>query len=94
MTAWRFGPSDSESQIRTTATGAAAKLGHRLTISVTSWHATVTWTGDEPSALDLVADASSLEVLRGESGATPLSGPEKVMIGDGVLRGDARQGRR
>jgi polyisoprenoid-binding protein YceI len=80
MTDWRFGPSDSQLQILTTATGAAAKLGHRLTLSVTSWHATVTWASDEPSALEPVADAASTEVLRGEGGATPLSGPERAMI--------------
>ena len=67
-------------------TGAAAKMGHRLTLSITSWHATVTWADSGPSALDLVADVSSLEVLKGEGGITPLSGPEKATIRGNALK--------
>lgn len=91
MTRWQFGPSNSALQIRTAASGAAAKMGHRLTLSITSWQATVTWSGGEPSALDLVADVPSLQVLHGEGGVTPLSGPEKGTIRNNALKSLAAQ---
>lgn len=86
MNDWRFGPTNSALQIRTAVAGAAAKMGHRLTLSITSWQAAVAWDGGEPSTLDLVADLSSLEVLSGEGGITPLSGPEKATIRGNALK--------
>jgi polyisoprenoid-binding protein YceI len=86
VTNWRFGPSNSALQIRTAVAGPAAKMGHRLTLSMASWQATVTWAGGEPSVLDLAADVSSLEVLTGEGGVTPLSGPEKAIIRTNALK--------
>ena len=49
-----------------------------------SWRIDVTWQGKTPVAAALVVDVDSLQVLRGEGGVTPLSGPEKA-----VARGNA-----
>ena len=78
MTEWELDASDGQLLVKTGVTGRAARMGHRLTIAMNSWRATVSWAGDEPSAVDLEVDVDSLEVLRGEGGVTPLSGPEKT----------------
>ena len=64
--------------------GRAAKMGHRLTIGMQSWQATVHWAGADPTGVELTVDVGSLEVLGGEGGLTPLAGPEK-----GVARSNA-----
>ena len=61
-------------------------MGHRLTIAMNAWRATVTWAGDDPSAVDLEVDVDSFEVLRGEGGVTPLSGPEKALARSNALK--------
>ncbi len=67
-------------------------MGHRLTIAMRRWQATVKWSGGEPAAAELTVDVDSLEVLRGEGGVTPLSGPEKAMVRSNALRQlDARR---
>lgn len=67
-------------------------MGHRLTIAMRRWQATVEWSGGEPVAAALNVDVDSLEVLRGEGGVTPLSGPEKAMVRSNALRQlDARR---
>lgn len=77
---WTFDSSDGgQLAIRTDVTGRASKMGHRLTIAVTSWSATVEWSGDAPTAVFLVAEVGSLEVIHGEGGLIPLIGPEKVV---------------
>jgi len=48
-------------------------------IALNSWQATVSWTGDQPCAVDLNVDVESLEVSRGEGGVTALSGPQKAL---------------
>ncbi|MBV9090578.1 MAG: YceI family protein [Mycobacteriaceae bacterium] len=72
--------SDGELLVRTAVTGRAARMGHRLTIKMNRWHATVRWDGSEPSAAELTVDVDSLQVLYGEGGVTPLSGPEKGLV--------------
>ncbi len=67
-------------------TGRAARMGHRLTIAMNAWRATVTWAGDDPSTVDLEVDVDSLEVLRGEGGVTPMSGPEKAVARSNALK--------
>jgi hypothetical protein len=52
-------------------------MGHRLTIAMTTWRAGVRWSDGEPAEADLTVEVDSLEVLRGEGGLTPLSGPER-----------------
>ena len=59
-------------------------MGHRLTIAMTSWLATLQWAGDEPAHAELTVDVDSLSVLGGEGGLTPLTGAEK-----GVCRSNA-----
>lgn len=83
---WNLDQSDGELRIRTGVEGRAAKMGHRLTIAVNSWHATVGWSGGEPSEVTLAVEVDSLEVLSGEGGVTPLSGPEKTLARSNALK--------
>ena len=77
---WTLDASDGELQLRTGVTGRAARLGHRLTIAMTRWQATVSWDGDQPVTAELVVETDSFEVLRGEGGVKGLSGPEKIVV--------------
>ena len=83
---WNLDASDGELLIHTGVTGRAAKMGHRLTIAMNSWQATVRWAGSEPAAAELTVDVASLDVLRGEGGVTPLSGPEKALVRSNALK--------
>ena len=83
---WTIDASDGELLVHTGVAGRAAKMGHRLTIAMKRWQATVTWSGGEPAAAQLEADVDSLEVLQGEGGLTPLSGPEKILVRSNALR--------
>ncbi|MCK0177606.1 YceI family protein [Mycolicibacterium sp. F2034L] len=78
-TEWVLDPSHGELQATTGVTGRAAKMGHRLTIAFRSWQMTITWDDAEPVGAELVVEVDSLEVVRGEGGVTPLSGPEKAV---------------
>lgn len=60
-------------------------MGHRLTIIVNTWQAAVRWTGGKPVDVDVTVAVSSLEVLRGEGGVTPLSGPERTLARSNAL---------
>jgi polyisoprenoid-binding protein YceI len=83
---WRLDQSDGQLLIRTGVQGRAARMGHRLTIAVHTWQASITWAGDEPAEVALTAEVNSLDVLSGEGGVTPLSGPEKVVARSNALR--------
>lgn len=83
---WTLTAADGELQVLTGVGGPAAKMGHRLTIAMASWQAGVTWRGTKPVAADLVVDVDSLQVLKGEGGVTPLSGPEKVVVRSNALK--------
>jgi polyisoprenoid-binding protein YceI len=72
--------------VHTGVAGRAAKIGHRLTIAMKRWQATVRWFGGEPAEAKLTVDVDSLEVLGGEGGVTPLSGPEKILVRSNALR--------
>ena len=85
MTEWNLDASDGRLVVKTGVTGRAAKLGHRLTIAMNSWRATVRWAGAEPTGVDLTVEVDSLEVLRGEGGAKGLSGPEKKLARSNAL---------
>jgi len=61
-------------------------MGHRLTIAMKHWQATVGWTGAEPATAELTVDVDSFEVLRGEGGVKGLSGPEKAMVKSNALK--------
>ena len=73
-----IGPSNGSLKVKTGKEGAAAKMGHNLTLGVNSWEATVEG-GDSPS-IKLTADPSSLEVISGEGGAKPLGDKDKKDI--------------
>jgi polyisoprenoid-binding protein YceI len=91
-TEWNLDASHGELLVTTDVTGPAAKMGHRLTIALTSWQATIGWADGEPVAVDLTADVDSLEVRRGEGGVKGLSGPEKVLARSNALSSlDARR---
>ncbi len=73
-----IGPSNGSLKVKTGKEGAAAKMGHNLTLNVKAWEATVEG-GDSPS-IKLTADPSSLEVESGEGGAKPLGDKDKKDI--------------
>jgi polyisoprenoid-binding protein YceI len=81
-----FDASNGRLIVTTDVTGRASRMGHRLTIAMNAWHATVSWAGEEPSGVDVNVDVKSLEVLRGEGGITPLSGPEKALARANALK--------
>lgn len=86
MTQWALGPDSGELLLRTGVTGSASRMGHRLTIAMRSWRATVEWDGEVPTGVEMTVDLDSLEVLRGEGGMTPLSGAEKILIRSNALK--------
>jgi polyisoprenoid-binding protein YceI len=83
---WTLDASDGELLIRTGVTGRAARMGHRLTIAMKSWQATVGWAGAEPVSAQLAVEVDSFEVLRGEGGVKGLSGPEKALVKSNALK--------
>ncbi len=83
---WTLDESNGELIIRTGVAGRAARMGHRLTIAMTRWHATVSWDGSEPVTAELVVETESLEVLRGEGGVKALSGAEKTLVRSNALK--------
>ncbi len=83
---WTLDSSSGELQILTGVAGPAAKMGHRLTIGMQTWRASVQWQDDAPVAAELVVDVDSLEVQKGEGGVTPLAGPEKGIARSNALK--------
>jgi polyisoprenoid-binding protein YceI len=85
-TDWSLNASDGELLVRTGVTGRAAKMGHRLTIAMNSWHATVRWADGEPVAAEVTVDVDSLQVSHGEGGLMGLSGPETTLARSHALK--------
>jgi hypothetical protein len=56
---WTIDASDGELLVHTGVAGRAAKMGHRLTIAMKRWQATVTWSDGEPAAAQLEVDVDS-----------------------------------
>ncbi|OBF12687.1 S-adenosyl-L-methionine-dependent methyltransferase [Mycobacterium sp. ACS4054] len=83
---WTLTASDGELLIRTGVAGRVARMGHRLTIAMTRWEATVVWTGAQPVSAELTVDVDSFEVLQGEGGVKGLSGPEKLLVKSNALK--------
>ncbi|OBK50160.1 S-adenosyl-L-methionine-dependent methyltransferase [Mycobacterium sp. 1081908.1] len=83
---WTVTASDGELLVRTGVAGRAARMGHRLTIAMTRWEATVAWAATEPVTAELTVDVDSFEVLRGEGGVKALSGPEKALVKSNALK--------
>ena len=82
---WTMSAADGELLIHTGVTGRAAKMGHRLTIAMTTWLATVRWSGGEPVEAGLTVEVESLRVLKGEGGVKALSAPEKMLARSNAL---------
>lgn len=61
-------------------------MGHRLTIAMTRWHATVRWSDSRPVGAELVVETESFEVLRGEGGVKGLSVAEKALVRSNALK--------
>jgi polyisoprenoid-binding protein YceI len=78
----RIGPACGHLIIRTRREGLAAKVGHDLTIDVTSWSADLTTRADDPAAtgLAVTVDLNSLSVREGSGGALPLSDRDRKEI--------------
>lgn len=85
-TSWSLDPSCGELDILTGVAGPAAKMGHRLTIVLRSWQADAQWRGGRPVAANLTVALDSLEVVSGEGGVTPLTGPEKSVARMNALK--------
>ncbi len=83
---WTLAASDGELLIRTGVAGRAARMGHRLTVAMKRWQATVGWSGAEPVSAELTVEVDSFEVLRGDGGVKGLSGPEKALVKSNALR--------
>ena len=89
---WTLDASDGELLIRTGVAGRAARMGHRLTVAMTRWQATVNWARKspddpaEPVSAELAVEVDSFEVLRGEGGVKGLSGPEKAVVRSNALK--------
>ena len=83
---WTVDASHGELLIRTGVKGRAARMGHRLTIAMKRWQATVAWADIEPATAELAVEVDSFEVLRGEGGVKGLSGPEKALVKSNALR--------
>ncbi|SOX54208.1 YceI family protein, partial [Mycobacterium ahvazicum] len=82
---WTLDAADGELQLRTGVKGRAARMGHRLTIEMTRWRATVRWTGADPVAAELVVETDSFEVIGSRGGVKGLSGPEKALVRSNAL---------
>ena len=82
----QLGPENGTLTVRTGKAGAASKAGHNLVIEVGRWSATL----GEDSA-ELTADATSMRVVSGSGGISPLGDEEKAgiaqTIDEEVLKG-------
>lgn len=83
---WTLDSADGELIVRTGVAGRAARMGHRLTLQLTRWHATVNWVEEQPDSAEVVVEVDSLEVVRGEGGVKGLSGPEKAVARSNALK--------
>ncbi|TDZ45803.1 YceI family protein [Mycobacteroides franklinii] len=86
MSSWTLGPENGSLTLHTGVTGAAARMGHRLTIVMDAWTISVDGPDDRPSSAVLVVDVHSLRVDSGEGGLTPLTPPEKSMVRSNALK--------
>ena len=86
LTSWTLDASDGQLLVETDVTGKAARMGHRLTIAMTTWRAEVRWSDGEPTEADLTVEVDSLEVLRGEGGLTALSQPQKTLARSNAVK--------
>jgi polyisoprenoid-binding protein YceI len=83
---WTFDAADGELILHTGVAGRAARMGHRLTIAMTRWQASVNWVAGQPDTATLLVEVDSFEVLSGEGGVKGLSGPEKAIVRSNALK--------
>ncbi|MCW1960206.1 MAG: YceI family protein [Mycobacterium sp.] len=83
---WSLSADNGDLLLLTGVTGRAAKMGHRLTMAMQSWRASLDWKGGVPTHAELAVDVDSLEVIKGEGGVTPLGGPEKGIARNNALK--------
>lgn len=79
---YKIGPEDGRLVLLTTRKGAAAAMGHDLTIEAKQWSGTVVVDTDNPtnSSVSVSVDTSSLFVAEGHGGAKSLSDGDKAKI--------------
>ncbi len=75
-----FGPEQGTVSVRTGVAGSAARMGHRLVLSVNEWSAQVDVEAGEPTSLIFRASLSSLKVESGSGGVTTLTIVDKQVI--------------
>jgi polyisoprenoid-binding protein YceI len=83
---WSLDGSDGDLLVRTDVDGPAAAVGHRLTLAMRNWQASTRWNAARLVSAALTVEVGSLDVVGGEGGVTPLSGPEKVLVRRNALR--------
>jgi polyisoprenoid-binding protein YceI len=83
---WSLDGSNGDLLLCTGVAGPAAAVGHRLTLAMRNWHVTTRWNGAQLVGAALIVEVGSLDVVRGEGGVTPLSGPEKILVRRNALR--------
>ncbi|WP_425307617.1 YceI family protein [Ammonicoccus fulvus] len=76
-----FGAEDTDLLVHTTCDGAAARLGHNLTLVFTSWRAVLA-RGDEPAAssLEVTVDLDSLDIRDSSGGVKPMTDNDRAEI--------------
>ncbi|ASQ86550.1 YceI family protein [Mycobacterium intracellulare] len=83
---WTIGPPDGELLLHTGVAGRAARMGHRLTIVMSRWRATVNWAGSRPVSAELAVDVGSFAVVNAEGGIKGLSATEKAQVRSNALK--------
>lgn len=83
---WTVGPSDGELLLHTGVAGRAARMGHRLTIAMARWRASVSWAGSRPVSAELAVDVDSFDVQSGQGGVKGLSTIEKAQVRSNALK--------
>ncbi|MDS1115697.1 YceI family protein [Gordonia westfalica] len=83
---WEFSESDGSVVVHTGVTGPAARTGHRLTISMRAWTATVTLHDSVPTRIAATISVDSMHVETGEGGLTPMTGAEKSLARMNALK--------
>jgi polyisoprenoid-binding protein YceI len=79
---YRIGPGDGELLVKTRREGAAALIGHDLTLRAARWSASVTFDAMTParSSLSASVDAGSLEVVDATGGAIGITASQRDEI--------------
>ena len=79
---WTVGPAEGTLVIRTKREGAAARMGHDLTLTATRWNAVVSVDAETPnsSSVRATVDTGSLVVTEATGGAIGLSPSQKIEV--------------